>query len=278
MFKYLEGSVNVINKLIAQGRTAEIYEWENGQIIKLYRKGMSNEAVENEYNISKIVQKCGLSVPAVFDKLTVEGRYGIVYEKLSEKTMMKLMTSRTLDASKAARRLAELHYSVHKHKAPGMPSQKNILRESIRRVDLLTEDNKKKIISCLDKLPEESKLCHGDFHPDNILVSEDNAAIIDWMTGSMGTPAADVARTSVMLRVGSMPPGTSPLVKVVVGFQRSKFCKEYIKHYLSISGMSMEEIEAWEAPIAAARLLEWIPKKEKAMLLDIVYKNLRKKI
>jgi uncharacterized protein (TIGR02172 family) len=268
----------VINKLIAQGRTAEVYEWEDGQILKLYRKGMSSEAVENEYNISKIVQKCGLSVPAVFERLSIEDRYGIAYERVSGETMMKLMASRALDTSKEARRLAELHYSVHKNKVEGMPCQKNILRESIRRVDLLTEDNKKKIINYLDKLPVEDRLCHGDFHPDNILISGDKAVIIDWMTGSMGTPAADVARTSVMLRVASMPQGTPALVKVIIGFIRSKFCKEYIKHYISISGISMDEIEAWELPIAAARLLEWVPKKEKAMLLDIVYKNLKKKI
>ena len=268
----------MINKIIAKGRTAEIYEWEDGQILKLYRKGMANQAVENEYNISKIVQKCGLSVPAVFDRLKVDDRFGIVYERMAGEPMMKLMISMPRNVSKEAPRLAELHYSVHKHKVEGMPSQKNILRESIRRVDLLTEDKKKKIISYLDKLPEESSLCHGDFHPDNILVLEDKAVIIDWMTGSMGTPAADVARTSLMLRVGSMPPGTPALVKLVIGFMRSKFCKEYISHYISISGMSMDEIEAWELPIAAARLLEWLPKKEKTVLLDIVYQNLRKKI
>jgi uncharacterized protein (TIGR02172 family) len=274
----LEGSGIVINKLIAQGRTAEVFEWEDGKIIKLFRKGMSKEAVENEYNISKIVQGLGLSVPAVFDKASVEDRYGIIYEKFSGETMMQLMLAKSSTISKEAHRLAELQYSIHKCKADGMASQKNILRESIKRVDLLTKDKKDKIIQCLDKLPEEKMLCHGDFHPDNILVADNKAVIIDWMTGNMGTPAADVARTSIMLRVGSMPPGTSAFARMAVGFVRSKFHKEYIKHYLSISGMSNDEIDAWELPIAAARLLEWLPKREKAMLLDIVYKNLRKKI
>ncbi len=268
----------MINKLIAQGRTAEIYEWNEGKILKLYRKGMSEGAVENEYNISKTVQKFGLSVPAVFEKVYIEDRYGIVYEKISGETMMKLLVSLPRNAAKEAHRLAELHYSMHKCQADGMPSQKNILRESIRRVDLLSGSNRERIIRYLDELPEESILCHGDFHPDNIIVSENKAAIIDWMTATMGTPAADVARTSLMLRVGSLPPGTPILVRVVVGLIRSKLNKEYIKHYLSISGMSMEEIDAWEMPIAAARLLEWLPKKEKTVLLDIVYKNLRKKL
>lgn len=264
-------------KLIAQGRTAEIYEWEDGKILKLYRNGMSKEALENEYNISKIVQDFGLSVPAVYEKLSVEDRYGIVYEKLSGETMLKIIAAKPLNITKEAHRLAELHYSMHKCEAPEMPSQKNILRESIKRVDLLAENSKKKIIDYLDKLSEEKMLCHGDFHPDNIIVSEDRDVIIDWMTGTMGTPAADVARTSILLRIGSMPPGTPVFTRIAMGFVRSKFNKEYIKRYTSISGMSVDEINAWELPIAAARLLEWLPKVEKTMLLDIVYKNLRGK-
>jgi hypothetical protein len=45
---------------------------------------------------------------------------------------------------------------------------------------------------------------------------------------------------------------------------------EYLRHYLAITGVSKDSIEQWEVPLAAARLIEWVPPKEKESLLGFV--------
>ena len=44
---------------------------------------------------------------------------------------------------------------------------------------------------------------------------------------------------------------------------KSKMRKAYLDHYLSLSSMEIREIHRWVLPIAAARLMEWIPTEEK---------------
>ena len=64
------------------------------------------------------------------------------------------------------------------------------------------------VLNVLEGLPDGEQLCHGDFHPGNILVTARGAVIIDWMTASRGTAAGDVARTAIILEAAQPPPGT----------------------------------------------------------------------
>lgn len=47
----------------------------------------------------------------------------------------------------------------------------------------------------------------ADFHPDNVLLAARGPVIIDWPDATRGQPLADVARTSLLLRLGGLPPG-----------------------------------------------------------------------
>lgn len=48
------GEKNMIEKgkLIAQGSTAEVYDYDSDRILKLYRNGMPDYACENEFEIT----------------------------------------------------------------------------------------------------------------------------------------------------------------------------------------------------------------------------------
>jgi len=45
--------------------------------------------------------------------------------------------------------------------------------------------------AALRELPDGEALCHGDFHPRNVIVDGDELTIIDWVDASSGPPAAD---------------------------------------------------------------------------------------
>ena len=89
----------------------------------------------------------------------------------------------------------------------------------------------------------------------------------------MGNSVSDVARTCLLLSMGTLPENISFIMKRIINFARSKFYSEYIKQYLKISGTKMEEVEKWMLPVAAARINEGIPE-EKDQLLKIVDEQL----
>jgi hypothetical protein len=257
-------------RLIGQGRTSEVYDWDDENIVKLYRKGMPFADVLNEFNISNCVYGNGLLTPFAKEIVEVEERKGIVFERIRGITMMHYFISKPWYLAREAHRLADLHYDMHKVKVSGLMKQKQKLLHNINATKKLSEAKKNIIIDYLNGLDEENSLCHGDFHPDNILILKDKYVIIDWMTGSMGNAASDVARTCILLTTGALPPGNSILKKNVIEFVRNKFYSEYIKQYLKISGILMEDIEKWILPVAAARLWEGLSENEAMKLLKII--------
>lgn len=256
--------------LIGQGRTAEIYEWDDDKIIKLYKKGISKKAIENEYNISMRLYEKGMPVVKVYDLIKLNGRYGVVYGRVFGQTMMNVIASKPWKITRESRRLAVLHKEIHAGIEEQIPSEKSILKQNIAAVEMLDEDQKDKLFRYIEELPDDNKLCHGDFHPDNILIDGEKAVVIDWMTATRGNPLSDVARTTIMLKYGQIPEDKSALEKTVMNLMRKKLLKEYTKKYLEISEKDIKDIEQWELPIAAARLTEWIPDNEKKVLLDFI--------
>ena len=67
-------SVTSLGKPIALGRTAEIYAWEQGQVLKLFQDWFSADRVEYEAQIAHAVHTSGLPVPAVGEVVEINGR------------------------------------------------------------------------------------------------------------------------------------------------------------------------------------------------------------
>ncbi|HEX2927424.1 MAG TPA: aminoglycoside phosphotransferase, partial [Ruminiclostridium sp.] len=57
-------------RLLGSGLTAEVYEWGQDKILKLYFKKYSNDDwVNHEAEVGYLVHESGLMSPAVFDKV-----------------------------------------------------------------------------------------------------------------------------------------------------------------------------------------------------------------
>jgi len=69
----------------------------------------------------------------------------------------------------------------------------------------MNNDDKTFLYKYIKKLPEGNNLCHGDFHPENVLFENDEYYVIDWMTGMQGNIAADVARTEMIIQNAGIP-------------------------------------------------------------------------
>ncbi|MCX6308396.1 MAG: FAD-dependent oxidoreductase [Bacteroidia bacterium] len=48
-----------------------------------------------------------------------------------------------------------------------------------------------------------------------------------------------------------------------------------INHYLKLTGARLEDVTRWELPVMAARLMEWIPKTEKELLVSKINEKLK---
>jgi Ser/Thr protein kinase RdoA (MazF antagonist) len=256
-----------IGPMLAEGRTAEIFAWGEGQVLKLYRQGWSPRSVKYEYQQALASQQTGYRVPAVGELVEVDGRHGITYQRIEGRTMLQEMMKKPWKIRRFSRQLAQLHAEMHTHTAAGLTPVNQRLAEKIQHAPHFGHSTKIAILKRLSVLPQEDKLLHGDFHPDNIMLTADGPIIIDWIDAALGHPLADVARTLVIATV-AVPPGNL-ILKMFV----KAFLGPYLPTYFKFSPYAPADLEAWMLPVAAARLEENIPHEIEA-LTKMVYRLL----
>lgn len=255
---------------IAVGRTAEIYPWKDGQILKLYRDWCPADWAYYEARIARSVYDSGVPSPAVGELLEISGRRGITYERLDGPSMLISMSRSPLKLVSFARDLATLHYQIHCRAIPDLPSQRSGLVHDIQAAKALPDDLRQPVLDLLESLPDGSQLCHGDFHPDNVLMTRRGPIVIDWMTARQGSPAADVARTRMILSLGEP---TSRLTRMLLLLARGLYLREYTETYRRNVPDIVQRSNAFLPVMAAARLNENIvPEREK--LLQMVRSGL----
>jgi aminoglycoside phosphotransferase (APT) family kinase protein len=91
-------------------------------------------------------------------------------------------------------------------------------------------------------MPEGDRLCHGDFHPMNVLGEAAQPYIIDWADAHRGDPAADVCRSYLLLTLHA-----------------AELAMPYVDGYCREAGVSRQAVLDWLPYVAAARFAENVP-------------------
>jgi len=253
-----------LGKPIAFGRTAEIYAWQKAQVLKLFYDWFPASAIEYEAQVAQAVYASGLPVPAPGEILTIEGRLGLVYERVDGPTMLHTFQKQPWRLAALARQFAELHVEMHGIINHEPPSQRERLRQKITEAKPLPEPLKQAVLHALASLPDGESLCHGDFHPDNIIMGAERPVVIDWIDVTSGNPLADFARTAILIRFGAPPP-LNPL-GLIIRWGRNGFYRTYHQRYFELTHANPEDVQAWIPVVAAARLSEGIKEEEKTLL------------
>ncbi len=258
---------NISNfKMIGQGNTAAIYQYEQGRILKLFREGLPTTIIFREYENTKAIQSKLTSIPKAYEMVSYEGRYGIVYEQIIGRDLIKVMFAKLYRLHFYSKMLASIHAKMHSTEVDVAYSVKDKLSNDVTYAEELSDSEKAIITKYIATLPEGTSLCHFDYHPGNVMLQQDSPVVSDWMTACTGNPCADVARTLLMLKYGEMEHVSSFMNKIVHMFMK-KIKKTYYAEYKKITGITDQEIEQWMLPVVAARLSEWLTNHERAQLL-----------
>jgi Ser/Thr protein kinase RdoA (MazF antagonist) len=248
---------------LGEGRTAEIFAWEDGLVLKLYYAEFPAELAETEAHLTGLVAAAGVPAPAVHGTLTLDGRRGIIFERLKGPVMVRAVRARPWALGALARQLAELHAAIHACHAPAdLPSQRERLIDRVGRAPGLTAATRDRLLAGLAALPDGELICHSDLHPENVLLTAHGPLAIDWMDVVRGNPAADVARTLLILRAWPHYTARS-LERLARRAFSDTFAAIYLRRYRQLNpAITPQGLAAWRAPVAAARLLEGISAEE----------------
>ena len=245
---------------IAHGRTAEVYAWPSDCVLKLFHTWIGPGSVQREAEIARAVHAAGVPSPAVGEVVQVDDRTGIVYARVDGQSMLAALTRRPWQMRRHAHRLAALHAQMHALPMPAIiPDQQVTLARKIDQAAALTAAQRDAALAVLAAMPTGTQLCHGDFHPDNVMLTAAGPVIIDWLDATRGRPAADVARTSIILRAAAETGQIrNPLQRAFV----RAFHRVYLARYGRLRPGEEAEYRRWLPLVAAARLSEGIAEVE----------------
>jgi Ser/Thr protein kinase RdoA (MazF antagonist) len=255
---------------LAEGATAEVFAWGEDQILKLYRAGYPPDEAQREAQRARAAHAAGLPTPAVIDVVQVDGRQGVVYARVDGTPMMQVLLAAPDRAAALAAQLAELHAAMHQLRCETLPSQYDRLQNRIEMLTDLELALRQRALAILAGCPREHALCHGDFHPENVLLTAEGPMIIDWVDATQGAPAADVARTCLIMRYAGAPTHLDAETRQRLESLRRQFIDEYVRRYQQLHPVTDSELALWEIPLAVARLGERIDAAERQHLLQVL--------
>jgi hypothetical protein len=243
-------------ELLAEGRTAEVFAYGEGRVLKLDRPDW-NGLSAFEGTVLERLAGAGLPVARPHGTVTVEGRGGLILDRVVGPSLLQVLAeSSPGELDDLAGRFAALQLRCNRTTLDGLPDLVPRLHGEIE-ASVPDQVLRAELLALLVELDDGGHgVCHFDFHPSNVLVGPDGWVVIDWLTVASGPSAADLARTLVLW--GQRADG--PVGRFLGAVRRDG---------LDGRGLGDDALDAWVRVVAAARVAEGFDGEERAWLLRV---------
>ncbi len=262
---------------MAAGREADVFVRPDGLLVKLMRSPNFAIRVDREATALRALAGMGHLAPRFEAVVNLDGRPGLVIERVEGVDLLTLLTRRPWWFLRAATTMAHLHAGMHEVVAPAsLPDLKAELRVRIETTAALPAHLAAYAVEILGTLPAGDRLCHGDLHPGNVLGTWVAPVAIDWSDASRGDPAADVARTDMLVRFGDPAVPMSAPMRALTTAGRGLLTRRYLSVYRRSSATDLNRLGDWIVVRAAARFWEGI-EAEYEVLAHVVDRHRRRR-
>ena len=265
---------------LAEGRVSNVYVSKDKHVLKLLHKTVPDEKVDDEFRRCQIITKAGVTSPRALEIVEVDGRRGIIFEWAGERDLMNAKLGNPLNLNSGSEFMSKVHQDFLNREAPELPG---IKEEALRMSRLLPEGTIRPeqfeiLQRYLDRLPSGNNICHMDFHPGNIMLTNgynDGYQVIDWSEAVKGVPAADIAMTSLILSMAENSPGTSILLQIIIPIFRKAFEKRYRAHVTSQMKITDGSLQNWMLVTLIFRMYMWQLESERELLTGMIQEKLK---
>ena len=214
-------------KKIGAGRTAEVYDYKDDKVLKLFYSAFSTKIIEDEYLIAKNISTTTSLVPKVYDIVHTRNRTGIVYEKIKGEMLSDYLSGNIISTRKIIRKFVQTQRRISNINVENVPSHTNKLRQKITGSCLLSDSEKEIVLKYLSII-NNNELCHGDYHPENVFVDQNHDfKVIDWANMFVSNKYLDIARTYYLIKSGQSLNGKTKLGSLIEWFGRQIIAKLY---------------------------------------------------
>ena len=172
-------------------------------------------------------------------------------------TMLAAVTARPWQAMRLVDRLAGLARQLHALPVDGFPPSVRAERLVDQRLGLprrvVAELEVPALAGALGHaeasadaaMTGQGVVCHGDFHPLNVVVDGTSAVVIDWTDAGLGPREADVARTLLLFHVAAIA-ADGAVERAALRIAGPLLARRYRRTYEAGSALDPELLRRWE--------------------------------
>ncbi len=224
-----------LDRIIAV-RTGKTVYREGDSCVKVFDNDYSKSDVLNEALNQARVEETGLNIPKIKEVTMIDGKWAIVSEFISGKTLQRLMDEEPEKKDEYLELFVDIQLSVHAKECTLLTKLKDKMNRKISMSEL-DATARYELHTRLEGMPKHKKLCHGDFNPSNIIISEDGTPyIIDWSHATQGNASADAARTYLLFWLAGDIESADKYLNLFC--KKSNTAKQYVQKWMPIVAAS----------------------------------------
>lgn len=245
-----------MKKCISKGALKSVY-LDGDKVSKVFALSYNKSDVLYEALNTARVEDTGLDIPKLLSVSVEDGQWVITSEYAKGQTLKELLEEHPENTDSYIEAMVDYQVSFNKRSNPLLLSLKDKLARQIKSLDV-DSHIKYELETRLEEVHAHNKLCHGDYCPENIIVTTDkknkitSITAVDWVHATQGNASADVANTYLTMKLSD-----------------EKLADKYIKLFCEKTSTDMQYVNKWMPIVAAARLTKKKPE-EKALLESMI--------
>ena len=211
------------------------------KIAKVFNETKPVSDVFNEaLNLARI-NECGIRSPKALEVTKLEGDeagWALITSKVPGVTLAEKIEAEPQRFGEYLEQFVDLQIEIHGYTSPLLNRQDDKYARMINSLEAINATTRYNLLERLDGLKKGTAVCHGDFNPSNVIVSEDGTlSVCDWAHATQGAPAADVAMTYLLFSLTS-----------------KEQAEAYLDTYCERADMAKQIVRQWLPVIAASEL------------------------
>ncbi len=225
-----------LDNVIAVRSNKTVYR-DGDRCVKVFNESYSKADVLNEALNQARIEETGLNIPKVLEVTMVDGKWSIVSQYIAGKTLAQLMEENKDKRDEYLGLLVDLQLEMHTKACPLLSKLKDKMNRKIS-MSSLDATTRYDLHTRLEGMPKHNKVCHGDFNPQNIIITEDGTDyILDWAHATQGNASADAARTYLLFCLEG----------------DTETAKKYLELFCKKSQTARQYVEKWMPIVAASQ-------------------------
>lgn len=240
-----------LKNLISESEKVRVYE-ADGKCVKVFKNPDEPKSVVLYEALTHTrVEETGFArIPPFEEILKIDGKWAIVYKHIQGRTFEQLMKESPAKADEYLEKMVDLQIEINSLRSSKISRLKDYLKRSIEGLDMIDDVKRYELLTRLNSMPQHVKLCHGDFSPDNVIVSGEGVFIVDWLKAKQGNASADIAKTYLNFSLK----------------HHTEWAEKYLRLYCDKTGTAVKYVQEW-LPIVAAAQLKFRRPEERELLL-----------